>query len=180
MSTNIFQVWDSAGRTVPFAVRRDNWSSDFYTIVERVECEKLPYGKAFGFSVSNGVYSDHYEYNAKWRRTGLIPCCGCYQWTLASGADLTIARPSDFDDKRLLRSSSILYFGRYRGRSIGEVLDIEPSYLIWAIANVDKFILSPSTMTEFERRSKSFRFAAEVKSINAKKMESLGPVTDTE
>ena len=59
-------------------------------------------------------------------------------------------------------------------------MDIEPSYLIWAIANVDKFILSPSTMTEFERRSKSFRFAAEVKSINAKKMESLGPVTDTE
>lgn len=83
MGLNIFQIWDSIGRTTPFAVRRGNSSSQFYTVVERIECEKLPYGKAFGYPTSRGVYSNHYEYSKRWRQEKLIPCCGCFQWSLA-------------------------------------------------------------------------------------------------
>ena len=81
MNKNIFQIWDEIGRKTPFAVRRDGWTEQ-YTIVEKVECEKLPYGQAFGFPVENGKPSDHYEYDKKWRETKLIPSCGSYQWTL--------------------------------------------------------------------------------------------------
>ncbi|ULQ56233.1 hypothetical protein KJS94_16405 [Flavihumibacter rivuli] len=48
MSQNIFEIWDSIGRRTPFAVRRDNWNKEYYTIVDKVDCAKLPYGKAFG------------------------------------------------------------------------------------------------------------------------------------
>lgn len=89
MSLNIFQIWDSIGRKTPFAVRRDNWSSDYYTVVEAVECDKLPYGKAFGYPTIKGQSSTHYEYDKKWRLEKLIPCCGCYQWTLVENVVLT-------------------------------------------------------------------------------------------
>lgn len=94
MSSNIFQIWDSIGRKTPFAVRRDNWSESYYTIVEEIECEKLPYGKARGFPVTNGKYSNHYKYDRNWNKDRIIPCCGCYQWELAENVDLSIKRES--------------------------------------------------------------------------------------
>ncbi|MDO3643852.1 hypothetical protein [Mucilaginibacter sp. L3T2-6] len=81
--TNIFQIWDSIGRKTPFAVRRDNWGKEFYAVVDRVECEQLPYGKAFGYSAANGQPNNHFEYFKKWKEERLIPNCGSYQWTLA-------------------------------------------------------------------------------------------------
>lgn len=90
MSDNIFQIWDRIGRKTPFAVRRDHWTPEFYTVVERVECEKLPYGKAFGYSTENGNRSNYYEYDKNWRKEMLIPSCGSYQWTLVEDADLSI------------------------------------------------------------------------------------------
>lgn len=68
MSKNIFQIWDEIGRKTSFAVRCDNWSKKFYTIVENVEIKKFPYGNAYGLSTVNGVYSNHYEYDSKWRK----------------------------------------------------------------------------------------------------------------
>lgn len=88
MNMNIFQIWDSIGRKTPFAVRRENWSAEFYTVVEKIECEKMPYGKAYGYPVSNGKYSSHYEYDKKWRESKLIPCCGCYQWILVEDSEI--------------------------------------------------------------------------------------------
>ncbi len=75
---------------MPFAVKRDNWSDEYYTFVEKVECEKLPYGKAFGYATIYGKYSSHYNYDKKWREEKLIPCSGCYQWTLVENADLSL------------------------------------------------------------------------------------------
>src|ERR1700739_3611616 len=89
MSNNIFEIWDSIGRKTPFAVRRVNWTEEYYTVVEKIDCTSLPYGNAFGYPTINGKYSDHYDYDKKWRKDKLIPCCGCYQWTLVENADLT-------------------------------------------------------------------------------------------
>ena len=88
MGLNIFQIWESIGRKTPFAVRRDNWSTQFYTIVEKIECEKMPYGKAFGYPTINGKMSDHYNYDGKWQREKIIPCCGCYQWQLVENVNI--------------------------------------------------------------------------------------------
>ena len=79
---NIFQLWDEIGRKVPFKVRRENWSKRYIVIVEKIECEKMPYGKAYGYTTDNGQKSDHYDHDKTWRLTGEIPCAGCYQWYL--------------------------------------------------------------------------------------------------
>ncbi|UPT67245.1 MAG: hypothetical protein M0D57_00665 [Sphingobacteriales bacterium JAD_PAG50586_3] len=92
MSLNIFQIWDSIGRKTPFAVRREDWGEVFYAIVEKIECEKMPYGKAYGISVAFGKYSNHFEYNKNWKKSKLIPNCGNYQWALVENVDLTIER----------------------------------------------------------------------------------------
>jgi len=77
---NIFQIWDKQGRKVPFKVRRENWHPRYEVIVEKIECEKLPYGKAFGHSTEDGKSTDFFNHDSRYRKTGEIPCAGSYQW----------------------------------------------------------------------------------------------------
>jgi hypothetical protein len=72
---NIFLIWDRIGRTVPFAVTRNHWSERYYAVVERIECETLPYGKAFGYATDNGEYSTHLNMIKNGGKTGrsLLP-----------------------------------------------------------------------------------------------------------
>lgn len=79
---NIFEIWKDNGERTPFAVRRWNWTSEYYTIVIGVIVKKWPYGDAYGYPTVNGTYSNHYEYDTRWKNGRIIPCCGCYQWTL--------------------------------------------------------------------------------------------------
>lgn len=176
MATNIFQIWESLGRITPFAVRRDNWRSEFYTIVERIECEKMPYGKAFGFSVAQGQYSDHYDYDKKWRESGSIPSAGSYQWTLVTGADLTIKRPSAQQgrariDERVKNASSILRFGKFNGSTVAQAFEAQPGYISWLVENISPFVLDLETITAFE--SSGFKFPDPVKELNARKLSTL-------
>ncbi len=77
---NIFEIWKDNGKRLPFAVRRVNWTNQYYTIVTGIKIKKWPYGDAYGYPTVMGVYSDHYEYEREWRENQIIPCCGCYQW----------------------------------------------------------------------------------------------------
>jgi hypothetical protein len=83
---NIFEIWKENSEKTPFAVRRRNWSSRYYTIVVKVVVKKWPYGDAFGYSTIHGSYSNHYDYDGRWRKSRIIPCCGCYQWSLVENA----------------------------------------------------------------------------------------------
>lgn len=51
-----------------------------------------------------------------------------------------IANANDMDNK--LSSDRKLTFGKYKGKSVREVMDINPSYLIWAHDNVKFFTLN--------------------------------------
>jgi hypothetical protein len=86
---NIFEIWRDNGETVPFAVRRWNWSDQYYTIVTKIEIKKWPYGNAYGYPTINGMYSDHYNYDKNWRTKKMIPCAGCYQWTIVENVTLS-------------------------------------------------------------------------------------------
>lgn len=83
---NIFQIWKENEEKVPFAVRRWNWYENYYAVIERVEITKFPYGKAYGFAVANGKYSNHYD--SKWNKKYPISCSGCYQWKLVKNVEL--------------------------------------------------------------------------------------------
>lgn len=101
MSNNIFEIWKELGEKVPFAVRRDNWTDEFYTIIESVEIKKWPYGTAKGYPTVNGYPSNHYDYHKKWRENREIPSAGCYQWTYVPDA---ILDKNDLPEKKSTRS----------------------------------------------------------------------------
>jgi hypothetical protein len=56
--------------------------------VERVDCEQLPYGKAYGYPTVNGIYSDHWEHDKKWKVDKWITSGGSYQWTLVTDINI--------------------------------------------------------------------------------------------
>lgn len=172
---NLFQIWEALGRKTPFAAIREHWKPGFYVVVERIECEKMPYGDAFGVAAFNGRYSDRLEYDSKWEKTGLIPCCGCYQWTHLPDADLSISKPlytgRPVTDERIKTRSSTLRFGKFNGRTVGDIFEQQPTYLSWLIENVAPFVLDRSTIAAFEEGP--FKFPAEVKALNERKLATL-------
>lgn len=174
MSLNIFQIWDSIGRKTPFAVRRDTWSADYYTIVERIECETLPYGKAFGNPTINGKYSNHYEYDKKWRNEKIIPCCGCYQWTLVENADFSKYESGIAATVKTAKGAytinSQFYFGKYKGLNVADVFEKDPKYIEWVINNLDAFYLTKETIDYLEKANTNFQFDELTHKMNAQKL----------
>jgi exodeoxyribonuclease X-like protein len=45
-------------------------------------------------------------------------------------------------------SSSILKFGKYIGKTIEEIISIDPNYILWCLVNIDHFILARSTFRQ--------------------------------
>jgi len=84
MNKNIFQIWDDLDRVVPFKVRRKHWPVNCAVVVEKIECENLPYGKAFGYPIMDRIRSDHFDYDKHWVNERLIPSCGSYQWIVVN------------------------------------------------------------------------------------------------
>lgn len=81
---NIFQSWRELGESVPFVVRRANWSGDYDVVVQKIEIGNWPYGKAYGWPRHNGVANGHFEYNRRWKKAHEIPNAGSFQWSFVS------------------------------------------------------------------------------------------------
>lgn len=171
---NIFQIWDDIGRTTPFAVRRDNWTDQYYTVVERIECEKLPYGKAFGYPTVNGSYSSHYEYDSKWKKDTLIPGAGSYQWSYVENVDLiSYKKGLKATIKTTEKSYALntkLYFGKYRGLTIEQIFRENPSYLEWLIINHKEFFLTNECLNFLDTLQSNYNFSNIAIATNALKI----------
>ena len=176
MSENIFQIWDRIGRKIPFAVRRDNWPNRHYTVVEQIECENLPYGKAKGYPTDNGSYSNHYEYDKRWREEKRIPCDGCYQWTLVENADqvkYTDGVKAAIKVKGTSAISSPLFFGKYKGTELLDAFKLDPSYIDWAIINIDGFILTSEAFDYLNQLQTGFSFSNKAKEAQQNKLQRI-------
>lgn len=162
-SKNIFQIWKENGEKTPFAVRRDNWSEKYYTVVEKIIIRKFPYGKAYGCPVKNGITTDHYKYSKEWCDNKEIPCAGCYQWTrvnleLPRGKNdkppNNIITKSTQPIKNIRNRSinelqSILKFGKHKGKTIEQVLKFESSYVEWCIKTIKDFCVNPEGLSQY-------------------------------
>ena len=174
MSLNIFEIWDAIGRQVPFAVRRDHWGIDQYAIVESIECDKMPYGKAYGYHMLDGVISNRFDYDEIWKEKRIIPCCGIYQWTLVD--DLEINKGKIISQKyrsRLFTASSQnseFTFGKYKGESIEQVFLKDPKYIEWAIINNDTFCLTEKALSYLEEIGTDFVFNQDARIKNQSKL----------
>ena len=172
---NIFEIWDSIGRITPFAVRRDNWGDQYYTVVDKVECPQLPYGKAYGYPTVNGKFSTHYDYDKKWRDEKLIPSAGVYQWSLAEKVDLESYKDGLKANIKTIKESyvldSIFYFGKYKDSTVEVVFREQPSYIQWLIINHGQFFLEPVTIDYLHTLRDDFRFSEDCLQANILKVE---------
>ena len=57
--------------------------------------------------------------------------------------------------------NDVLQFGKYKGRTVLEVIDTNPSYIVWCIQNVKDFVidkrLSDELVDQYERHQRRLR-----------------------
>jgi hypothetical protein len=81
-SKNIFQIWEEGSRKTPFAVRKVTWADHHYVVVERIDCEAMPYSKAYGYPTSYDQPNLWFKDDKKWGSDKLIPRCCLYRWAV--------------------------------------------------------------------------------------------------
>ena len=52
-------------------------------------------------------------------------------------------------------------FGKYKGNTIRQILDFQPSYLDWCAINLDHFVMSDDEIEELNKIKPTFAFSAE-------------------
>lgn len=137
---NIFNIYYNIGKRTPFLVkrcelglarssseeRRIDPNKDRTFLVEKVE-PRGKYGKAYGKCFLNGVPDDSYREECYPDiKDEEIPCAGCGEWVLIDipGVSLEEVFP-------IHKANDVLMFGKYKGKSFGEVYKIDNQYLRW-------------------------------------------------
>lgn len=93
------------------------------------------YGKAYGKCIYNGQLDDSYGKDCSPQyQDGEIPCAGCGEWVL-------IDAPDAFFEKvfRIHKPNEIIEFGKYNGKSLGEIYEIDAQYLLWLVKKNKSF-----------------------------------------
>jgi len=176
MNKNIFEIWKDNGEVIPFAVRRNNWSSEYYTVVEKIEIKKWPYGNAYGYPTKNGIYSNHYEYSREWKENKIIPCAGSFQWSLVPNAVLSNSAKSTalkISKVIIYECDSIFQFGKYNGKSLKNVYQENPDYVFWCIRNIQTFYVTLKVLQELQDTFVSVKVPIDIVDISIKRSESI-------
>lgn len=144
---NIFNIYYNIGKRTPFLVkrcelglarsiseeRRIDPNQDRTFLVEKVK-PRGKYGKAYGKCFVNGKPDDTYRQKCYPNiKDEEIPCAGCGEWVLIDvpGVSLDEIFP-------IHRADEILMFGKYKGKTIGDIYQIDNQYLHW-LETTDRF-----------------------------------------
>lgn len=144
---NIFNIYYNIGKRTPFLVkrcelglvrssteeRRIDPNQDRTFLVEVVK-PRGKYGKAYGKCFVNGKPDDTYRQECYPDiKDEEIPCAGCGEWVLIDvpGVPLDEIFP-------IHKADEILMFGKYKGKSFGEIYKIDNQYLYW-LETTDRF-----------------------------------------
>ena len=137
---NIFNIYYNIGKRTPFLVkrcelglarssseaRRIDPNQDRTFLVETVKL-RGKYGKAYGKCFVDGKPDDTYRQECYPKiKDEEIPCAGCGEWVLIDvpGTSLDELFP-------IHKADEILMFGKYKGKSFGEIYKIDSEYLHW-------------------------------------------------
>ena len=144
---NIFNIYYNIGKRTPFLVkrcelglerssseeRRIDPNRDRTFLVETVK-PKGKYGKAYGKCFVDGKPDDTYRRECYPNiKDDEIPCAGCGEWVLINvpGVSLDKIFP-------IHKANDILAFGKYKGKSFGEIYKTDNQYLHW-LETTDRF-----------------------------------------
>ena len=131
-------------------------------MVERV-IPKGKYGYAFGYLMMNGVRDDelHKQYNYG-KSNGSIPCAGCGEWCLIDIPGMSKEEVEKYQDAkdfchatykqtgdpyptlRIIELYDVMPFGKYKGKTLREVVEADQSYIDWVVNNVKEYQLKLS------------------------------------
>lgn len=152
MSNNIFSIWRYLGKQTPFIVRRNNWQHLSYKVTRVVPYKQ--YGSAFGIELRDGkaVDGDNEE---------PINCCGCGNWELIE--DLV----EDVDNQvwNCLDDDNNITFGKYKGKNIKELKELDPDYFKWAMLNVGGLRLLAFSRRHGATRKELLNIKKQIKSL---------------
>lgn len=136
----IVDIWNDIGHVCPFIVRAYDAADDAAVMVTQV-CK----GTAYGFPMFKGKRTSNDWYYDTDTQGVRIPDAGTTIWQL-------VDVPYDDLDKVMFRldlhgecgaedqepemnTKAVITFGKYRDRTIGEIIDRDPGYISWALAN---------------------------------------------
>ena len=133
---NIFNIYFNIGKRTPFLVkrcgselsveRRIDPNKDRTFLVEKVKV-RGKYGKAYGKCFVDGKPDDTYRQESYPNiKDEEIPCAGCGEWVLVEvpGVPLDEVFP-------IHKADDVLKFGKYNGKSFGDVYKEDYQYLYW-------------------------------------------------
>lgn len=144
---NIFNIYYNIGKRTPFLVkrcelglarssseeRRIDPNRDRTFLVEAVK-PRGKYGKAYGKCFVNGKPDDSYRQECYPDiKDDEIPCAGCGEWVLIDvpGVSLDEIFP-------IHKAEEVLQFGKYKGKSLGDIYTMDYQYLYW-LETTDRF-----------------------------------------
>lgn len=170
---SVFEIWDKIGRRTPFAARRSHWDKEYYAIIETIDLRAKPQKKAFGYAMKNDECSDAFSFSPEWRESKLIPGYQHSDWRIHELAPINKPFESffsmNYNVSKLYNPSDILDFGKYKGKTVAEILKQDPRYIIWLLINTEKFKLSEHTMRNINYHSSFVKISESVIAHTMKK-----------
>lgn len=144
---NIFNIYYNIGRRTPFLVKRCRFGLPYFSseerrinpnigrtfLVEKVK-PRGEYGKAYGKCFVNGQPDDTYRQECYPDiKDEEIPCAGCGEWVLIDVPNVSLDEIFPIH-----KANEIIQFGKYKGKSFGEIYEIDSQYLLW-LETKDRF-----------------------------------------
>lgn len=193
MSQNIFQLWAANGKLLPFGARRGSWAERTVVIVEEIVLGKWPYGEAYGEVYVGGVKQPPLNRHIERSPAGVpsISCAGSYQWEFVeipglprgdpiemengSGDDSALEERREWQKERkrakktkvrVLRRGDKIGFGAHRETKVEDMFRVRPSWVEWAIRNVNTFAVDPALMKELNPTSARERVSDQAVQMN--------------
>ena len=160
---NLMEIYYNIGRVLPFTAQRfpdgrvSDWYRNQYVQVVRIEPKGKygKYGKAFGFYYRNGVREDAWENDPEnsWCKKidtepQEIPNSGCGSWVLLE-IQGEIEEENNFT--KLLGLDDVFTFGKYKGRTIREIVEFDWQYVKWAIVDSQRLLADVDSILEYHR-----------------------------
>ena len=126
---NIFNIYYNIGKRTPFLVKRCELGLARASSEER-RIDPKAYGKCFVNGKPDDTYRQECYPDIKDEE---IPCAGCGEWVLIDvpGVSLDEIFP-------IHKAKDILMFGKYKGKSFGEIYKLDYQYLHW-LETTDRF-----------------------------------------
>jgi len=156
---NIIELYYEIGRALPFTCQRfpdgrvSDWYRNQYVEVVKVEPQGKfgKYGKAYGFYYRGGKREDACENDPEhsWckkddKEPQEIPNSGCGSWALID----IIGEPT-VEAVKLLSLDDRIGFGKYKEKTLREVIDADWQYVKWAALESQRLHVNVEEIIEY-------------------------------